>query len=547
MNFIELIKIESKEVVNKIMIYATISGLANASILAIINAAAGSVSDMELNYKYLLMFVIALAINIITQRYLFDKSSTIIEQIVHGIRVRLTGKIRRAEMVDLDAIGKAEIYNRMTQQTSEVSQSAGAIIAALQSAIMVSFSVMYLATLSLWAFVLTILIVVIGISIYLNKEKFIVQFIYKTNASEVKLLNALTHLLDGIKEVKLSKDRSSDLSNHINTVASEVRGHRVQTERLYNWNYIFAQSFFYVLVAVMVFILPRFIEMYADNVTEIAAVILFIIGPLSTVVSGFPAYTKANIAVLDINDLEKNLDHMNGRPHHFDKSVQQRIASFGTVALKGVEFSYFDIQKDTLFKTGPIDLTINRGETLFIVGGNGSGKSTLLKLLTGLYTPEKGKIEVDDLTITGENIQEYREQYSAIFSDFHLFDRLYGIKDWSKDQINSLIREFQLDDKTSFVNGEFTNLNLSTGQKKRIAMIVALLENRPICVFDEWAADQDPEFRRYFYYELIPKLKQTGKTIIIVSHDDHYFNTADRVLKMDYGQLSAYSWQKNEK
>lgn len=546
MNFLELIKIESKEITNKILIYATISGLANASILAVINAAAGSVSDLELNYKYLFMFIIALAINIITQRYLFDKSSTIIERIVHGIRVRLTGKIRRAEMVDLDAIGKGEIYNRMTQQTSEVSQSAGVIIAALQSAIMVSFSVMYLATISLWAFALTILIVVIGISVYLNKEKFIVQFIHKTNASEVKLFNALTHLLDGFKEVKLSQDRSSDLSNHISTVASEVRGHRVQTERLYNWNYIFAQSFFYVLVAVMVFILPRFIEMYADNVTEIAAVILFIIGPLSTVVSGFPAYTKANIAVLDINDLEKNLDHMNGRPHNFDKSVQQRIASFSTVELKGVEFSYYDVQKDALFKTGPIDLTIKKGETLFIVGGNGSGKSTLLKLLTGLYTPEEGKIKVDDLPITGQNVQEYREQFSAIFSDFHLFDRLYGIKDWSKDQINSLIREFQLDDKTSFVDGVFTNLNLSTGQKKRIAMIVALLENRPICVFDEWAADQDPEFRRYFYYDLIPKLKQTGKTIIIVSHDDQYFSTADRVMRMDYGQLSAYSGHKND-
>ena len=541
MNFLELIKVESEAIMNRIMIYATISGLANASLLAIINAAAGSVSYNELNFRYLLMFIVALAINILTQRYLFDKSSSIIEQIVHGILVRLTGKIRRAELVDLDAIGKAEIYNRMTQQTSEISQSAGVIIAALQSAIMVSFSVLYLATLSLWAFALTILIVVIGISIYLSKEKFIIQFIHKTNASEVKLLTSITHLLDGFKEVKLSKDRSNDLANHISSVASEVRGHRVQTERLYNWNYIFAQSFFYVLVAVMVFILPRFIEVYADSVTEIAAVILFIIGPLSTVVSGFPAYTKANIAVLDINDLEMNLDHLNGRPHLFNETVQKHIAAFNTVSLKSVEFSYYDVQKDALFKTGPIELTLKKGETLFIVGGNGSGKSTLLKLLTGLYTPEKGKIEVDNTIISPENVQEYRELFSAIFSYFHLFDRLYGIKDWSDDEIFSLIKEFQLEDKTSFKDGVFTNLNLSTGQKKRIAMIVALLENRPICVFDEWAAYQDPEFRRYFYYELIPKLKQTGKTIIIVSHDDQYFNTADRIMKMDYGQLSAYS------
>lgn len=541
MNFLELIKVESEEVMNKIMIYATVSGLANASILAIINQAAGTVSYNELNYKYLLMFIVALSINILTQRYLFDRSSVIIEQIVHGIRVRLTGKIRRAEMVDLDAIGQAKIYQRLTQQTSEISQSAGVIIAALQSAIMVAFSIMYLATLSLWAFFLTILIVFVGISIYLNKEKFIIQFIHKTNQSEVKLFSALTHLLDGFKEVKLSKDRSNDLSNHISAVASEVRGHRIHTERLYNWNYIFAQSFFYVLVAVMVFILPRFIEVYADSVTEIAAVILFIIGPLSTLVSGFPAYTKANIAVLDINDLEKNLDHLNGRPHRFDENISKRIAQFKKIMLVGVEFSYYDVQKDALFKTGPIDLTIKKGETLFIVGGNGSGKSTLLKLLTGLYTPESGKIFVDDISVTPENVQEFRELFSAIFTDFHLFDRLYGIKDWSTAQIEDYIREFQLEEKTKFIDGKFTNLNLSTGQKKRIAMIVALLENRPVCVFDEWAADQDPEFRRYFYYDLIPKLKQSGKTILIVSHDDQYFNTADRILKMDYGKLTSYS------
>lgn len=541
MNFLELIKVESEEVMNKIMIYATISGLANASILAIINQAAGTVTYNELNFKYLLMFMVALTINILTQRYLFDKSSAIIEQIVHGIRVRLTGKIRRAEMVDLDSIGQAKIYQRLTQQTSEISQSAGSIIAALQSAIMVAFSIMYLATLSLWAFFLTILIVFIGISIYLNKEKFIIQFIHKTNQSEVKLFSALTHLLDGFKEVKLSKDRSADLSNHITAVASEVRGHRIVTERLYNWNYIFAQSFFYVLVAVMVFILPRFIEVYADKVTEIAAVILFIIGPLSTLVSGFPSYTKANIAVLDINDLENNLDHLNGRPHRFEESVSEQIAQFKAIKLSGVEFSYYDVQKDALFKTGPIDLTIKKGETLFIVGGNGSGKSTLLKLLTGLYTPEQGNIKVDNTTISPENVQEYRELFSAIFSDFHLFDRLYGLKDWTKAQVDDYIREFQLEDKTKFIDGKFTNLNLSTGQKKRIAMIVALLENRPVCVFDEWAADQDPEFRRYFYYELIPKLKQSGKTILIVSHDDQYFNTADRIMKMDYGKLSTYS------
>lgn len=540
MNFLDLIKVESREVINKIMVYALISGLANASILAIINAAAGSSSYGNLNLKYLLMFIVALTINIITQRYLFSRSSSIIEQIVFKVRTRLTNKIRQAELVDMDIIGKAQIYNRMTQQTSEISQSSGVIIAALQSSIMVSFAIMYLAILSVWAFFLTLVIVAIGFAIYLNKEKFIVEFIHKTNSSEIKLFKSLTHLIEGFKEVKLSRNRSEDLSNHISYIAYEVQENRMQTDKLYNWNYIFAQSFFYVLVAVMVFILPKFIQVYSDSVTEIAAVILFIIGPLSTIVSGFPAYTKANIAVVDISTLEKNLDRLNGRPHTFNENTEKKIGKFDNIELRDVEFSYYDAHKDALFKTGPINVKINRGETIFIVGGNGSGKSTLLKLLTGLYTPEKGAVSVDGEEITPEKLQEYREQFTAIFSDFYLFDRLYGLNNWSQEEVELLIKQFKLDDKTSFKNGSFTNLQLSTGQKKRIAMIVSLLENRNICVFDEWAADQDPEFRRYFYKELLPNLKKDGKTMIIVTHDDQYFETADRILKMDYGQLYVY-------
>ncbi|MCH8566690.1 MAG: cyclic peptide export ABC transporter [Balneolales bacterium] len=540
MNFLELVKVESEKVTNKILIYAGISGVANASILAIINGAAGSVEYGDLNTQYLILFVIALSLNIYTQRYLFDFSSDIIERIVHKIRIRLTEKIRKAELVDIDEIGKAQIYNRMTQQTTEISQSSGAIIAALQSAIMVTFAIFYLASLSIYAFVLTIVIVVIGLGIYLNKEKFIVQFIHLTNKSEVRLFRALSNLLDGFKEVKLNKDRSDDLATHINGIALEVKESRIKTDQLYNWNYIFAQSFFYVLVAVMVFVLPKFVEHNAENVTEIAAVILFIIGPLSTVVSGFPAYTRADIAVKDVHDLEKKLDKLNGRPDDYDPALSKNMTSFDKIRMEQVSFSYYDTFKDSLFNIGPISLEIQRGETLFIVGGNGSGKSTLLKLLTGLYRPESGRIRVGNNTVKQESTQEYRQLFSAIFSDFHLFDRLYGIRKWEQERVDELIAQMGLSDKTSFKNGEFTNLNLSTGQRKRIAMIISLLENRPVCIFDEWAADQDPEFRKYFYYELIPSLKQAGKTLIIVSHDDQYFNTADRIIKLEYGNVVPF-------
>ena len=71
----------------------------------------------------------------------------------------------------------------------------------------------------------------------------------------------------------------------------------------------------------------------------------------------------------------------------------------------------------------------------------------------------------------------------------------------------------------------------------RKALISALLEDREIYIFDEWAADQDPQFRKRFYEKIIPELKQKGKTIFAVTHDDHYWNLADIVVKMEYGRI----------
>jgi putative ATP-binding cassette transporter len=187
---------------------------------------------------------------------------------------------------------------------------------------------------------------------------------------------------------------------------------------------------------------------------------------------------------------------------------------------------------------GPIDLTIRAHEITFITGGNGSGKSTFLKLLTGLYQPTSGVIKVDKVPIDETNREIYRNMISTVFSDYHLFKRLYGLRNIDHQEINELLREMELEEKTGLVDNEFETLELSNGQKKRLALLVSLLEDRPIFVFDEWAADQDPGFRRKFYKELLQKLKEKGKTIIAVTHDDRYFDVADRLLKMEEGKVT---------
>ena len=209
------------------------------------------------------------------------------------------------------------------------------------------------------------------------------------------------------------------------------------------------------------------------------------------------------------------------------------------IEAKDIAFRYVAQGSDEAFHIGPVSLAARAGEILFIVGGNGSGKSTLLKVLTGLYPPGSGSLLVDGIRVGGNNVQAYREMISTVFSDFHLFKEVYGLGDLDDDTVGRLIRSMQLDGKTGFSEGHFTKLSLSTGQRKRLALIVTLLEDRPIYAFDEWAADQDPEFRRFFYEELIQDLKRRGKTVLVVTHDDRYFRCADRVATMEYGALRS--------
>lgn len=533
----ELVRHEARPDRNGIVSMAVLSGLCNAGLLAIINDGAQTASYDALNARYLGLFTITISLYILAQRYIFGRSSEIFERVVERVRIRLSDKVRNAELIALEHIGKSEVYAKITQQTSIISQSQMALVAAGQASLMIVFSAMYIASLSRIAFVLTVLMVAVGASIYLGREQETFRYIDLSSSKEVELFDAITHTLDGFKEVRLSTRRSEGLAEHILAVSSDLRDLKVRTDALYNGNYIFATSFFYVLIGIVTFLLPRLVPTYTTVITSISAAILFIIGPLSTLVSGIPAYAKANIAAGQIARVERELDRYSATGLDEGAERLEPAATAPALHVRDVEFSYLDREGRRLFGVGPLNLTVEPGEILFIVGGNGSGKSTLLKLLTALYQPDSGVVLAGGVPVTRGNVQSYRELFAVIFADFHLFDRLYGMGEVDEARVAELLREMQIDDKTSFRGGRFTNLDLSTGQKKRVALVAALLEDKPIYVFDEWAADQDPEFRRYFYEELLEQIRASGKTVIAVTHDDRYFHVADRVVKMEYGAI----------
>jgi putative ATP-binding cassette transporter len=111
------------------------------------------------------------------------------------------------------------------------------------------------------------------------------------------------------------------------------------------------------------------------------------------------------------------------------------------------------------------------------------------------------------------------------------------------DKAREYLVKLQLNHKLDVKEGVLSTTQLSQGQRKRLALLTAFLEDRSIYLFDEWAADQDPTFKQTFYDSLLPELKARGKTVIVISHDDRYYDVADRLIKLEDGKLEYDSEQ----
>jgi len=259
-------------------------------------------------------------------------------------------------------------------------------------------------------------------------------------------------------------------------------------------------------------------------------------GPLAGVISSFSLFGRASVALQKVEKLGVSLAEFSTEHCFFEQPAQQ--PSFSRLELVDVTHSYHREQDDSHFVLGPLSIIFQPGELVFLVGGNGSGKSTLAKLIAGLYLPEGGEIRLDGHPVIDENRDQYRQLFSAVFGDFYLFDDLLGLSGPNLDgQARQYLQSLHLNHKVRIKNGVLSTTAVSQGQRKRLALLTAYLEDRPFYLFDEWAADQDPHFKRVFYTQLLPELKARNKTVLVISHDDHYFDVADRILKLDYGKL----------
>ena len=524
-----------------ILVMACTSGLSNGSLLAIITFAAKAVSrDSDGgSFRYLILFIISLLSFIMGKRYALKHATIIIEGLIKKVRTRITNKIRQSELLFFENIEKSHIYTRINQDTNFISQSALLIINSCQSALILVFCLFYIAWLSKVAFFITVGAIIAAVIIYLMYRKEVNHLLQGITDKETELFESLTHIVDGFKELKVNRRKSDHVFTHFKDISDSTEKIKVKAGIAFITDFVYSQTFFYILIAILVFLLPIFVDTYSEVIIKLVMAVLFIIGPVEMVVGVIPVLARANVAVGNLYKLEELLDKEGGIIPQTEQAPFQPIESFREIRIDKATFNYKDKDEKVLFHLGPIDLSIKSGEIVFLVGGNGCGKSTLLKLLSGLYYPSSGALYLDDDVLSKPIYPSYRELFSLIFADFHIFDRLYGFGEVDTKKVNDLIKLMELDKKTQYVDGKFTETNLSTGQRKRLALIAAFLEDKPIYMFDEVAADQDPEFRAYFYNELLLDLKKRGKTVIAATHDDKYFHVADRVLKMEYGKIQS--------
>ena len=408
--------------------------------------------------------------------------------------------------------------------------------AILTNAVIVVGCMIYMVLLSWPIFISAIVMIGLGSLGYHLAHLQAIRHLNKASTEQDRLYSHFRSLTDGAKELRLHAGKRRIFGDKVlGQSIDEVRRRRTLGMSIFVASASWGNFLIYAFIGLVLFVLVGDIPDRNQVMTGFALVFLYMVIPLEELLLNIPRANLARVASDRIEDIVKHVPVAGGE----EDTGASSPSEFDCLVLRGVTHRYYHEQSDEIFELGPLDLEFHPASVTFLVGGNGSGKTTLAKLLVGLYAPESGEVTLDGEPIGAHNRDRYRQRFSAIFSDFHLFESLLETGRSDLDEAgNRLLKRLHLQHKVKVSDGAFTTRALSQGQRKRLALVVACLEGRPFLVFDEWAADQDPVFKDVFYRELLPELKAQGKAVLVISHDDRYFHLGDRLLKLEEGKLS---------
>ncbi len=512
-----------------------ISGASSTGMLALINA---SLRRSGPSAGKLALAFVALCLLLPLARFI---SELLLIHLGQGalleLRMRLSRQILTTPLRRLEEFGAPRLMSSLTDDIPTITNALLMIPLICINVAVVIAGLIYLGWLSWWVLLLVLGFMAIGITTYQLAVIKAIRFMYAAREHTDKLFQHFRALTDGTKELKLHRRRREVFAEEVlRGSATAFRRESIKATTIYAGAASWGQALGFVVVGLLVFAIPAWYAFDVQVMTGYVLVLLFVVTPLQVVMTTLPNLSRANIAVGRVEELGLSLTKY--ATEEQTSLVNDLSVKWESLELREVMHNYPSEEKDEGFMLGPIDLTLRPGELVFFIGGNGSGKTTLAKLLIGLYAPESGEIRFNGTPITEENRDHYRQMFTAVFSDFYLFDSFLGIETPHLDEhALEYLKQLQLTQKVKVNDGVLSTTNLSQGQRKRLALLTAYLEDRPIYLFDEWAADQDPLFKKVFYYELLPELKARGKTVLVISHDDRFYEVGDRIIKLDYGKI----------
>lgn len=525
-----------KGLILKVAAIGVVSGISNFLFLRLINyiivlVMAGSYTAVDLSY--ILAFTLALIIAIWSRRQLAVRVIYSSQKIFWNFRNQIISIALNANFAEFRK-RRSDIQSALVFDVGVLTQASLNLIVFFTSTVTAIACLVYMGFLSLPLFLITLGVSALGIIVYqVSTIKNNAQFA-KTRDYETRFNFYFNSILNGFKEIKINSDNGDRiLTEKIQPIANE--SYKTNTTAFVGFlnNQTIGQVLFNVLIASILLVFSIRLGIKASTTINFLFILLYLLAAIEAIMVLLPGLMQARVSINRLVNLRKDIvvDHSGTDATPLSRS------EFRNIELDGINYQYKDANNETSFEIGPINLEIKKNDIVFIYGGNGSGKTTLVLTLLSLLEPHKGQVKFNGIPVNNDTVKKYKSMFSVVFNDFYLFDEFYSIRNLDVNKAAELIKTFEIEDKVSITGNKFSTTDLSTGQRKRLALIVAILEEKPIIVMDEWAADQDPHFRRKFYREILPELKKQGFTIIAITHDDAYYRYADKLYKMEYGQL----------
>ncbi|MGF3027298.1 cyclic peptide export ABC transporter [Methylobacterium aquaticum] len=520
-------------------VLGALGGLSVAGLLALVNR---GLHDTAADGSGLLAAFVGLCLLTLVGSIGSDIGANVVGQrVVATLRKTLADRILAAPIDALERYRLHRLIPVLTRDVDTISDVAFALSTLAVALTVTAGCLAYLAVLSPALFGFVVLAVTLGVCAQTYAQMRGVAGFVAARAGEDRLQAQYRAITEGAKELRLHRGRRHRHAALLRDAIDDIRDRQIHAIVLFVTARAFGTVLFFAVVgatlALRHFVWP---EMDAATVSGFVLVLLYMRGPVDQVIGTLPVMGRALVALRRVADLSERFATPEPGlvPGPAVGGVDSGGRTIRSIALRGATYAFPAAEGGKGFVLGPVDLRVEAGETVFVVGENGSGKTTLIKLLLALYVPDSGDLVLDGTAVTAATRDEYRQLFTTIFSDYHLFEDLAG-PGTLPEQAARYLERLEIAGKVGVRDGALTTLDLSTGQRKRLALLNAWLEGRPVLVFDEWAADQDPAFRRIFYAELLPDLKRLGKTIVVISHDDRYFDAADRIVRIEAGRIVA--------